>query len=287
MDDTKKRILGYGSGLVAGAVLVYLGFVHARSMRADVETLVGSATVQVRLAASMSAEARRDLVRQAHQVLDDVEAQQQDHPQAGELRAQLFYLEGKYEDAAAVYAWLQQCKSATPEQRDLFVLNRSRMLRAAGKARSAAEVLDAYSPRFLTENAHKSQIERAYVLVDLGRKGEAVELMVKTAADTEAPMALLEAGLFLERQDKFEMADTAYQRAARKDPLVDYYRARLKVRNAEYDSGLDLLERVLRAAGPRVRTLLRRDREAWSSCASIKRFKDLLEPAGKSARPGR
>ena len=121
------------------------------------------------------------------------------------------------------------------------------MLRAAGDAEAAERALNAHGQGFLAENAAKSQIERAHVLVDLGRKSEAVEAITRLAAEAEAPMVLLAAGLFLEGQGQAKAADTSYQKAARTEPLADYYRARLKVRNAEYDSGLDLLERAARS----------------------------------------
>ena len=293
MDDTKKRILGYGSGLLAAGVLSYLGFIQSHS--AEVETLVGSAEVQIRLAASIPAidkhgkptAARVDLVRRVRQCLDDAEAQRPDYPPARELRAQLLYLEGRYADAAAVYGWLRRCESSTPRQRDVFVLNQSRMLRAAGDAKAAELALNAHGQGFLTENAAKSQIERAHVLMDLGRKSEAVEAMARLAAEAEAPMVLLAAGRFLEAQGQVKAADTAYQKAARTEPLADYYRARLKVRNAEYDIGLDLLERVMRVAGPRVRVLLRQDHKTWTPCRRSKRFSDLLGPVSRPAHPGR
>lgn len=279
--------MGYGGGFLAGGAVWYLGFVHSRYVTADVDTLVGAAEVQVRLASTMRAEARGGLVRQAHEFLDDVEAQRHDYLPARELRAQLFYLEGQYAEAATLYGWLQEHESATPHQRDVFALNRSRMLRAAENPRAAERVLLGHRRAFLPQNEAESQIEMARVLADLGREKEAVDVIVRLAAESEASMVLLTAGLFLERHGRLRMADTTYQKAATKEPLADYYRARLKIRNLEYDSGLDLLERVMRAAGPRVRGLLRRDREAWSPCVGNKRFEDLLESAGKAARPGR
>jgi len=285
VDDTKKRILGYGSSMLIAGALGYVAFV--RQVRADVDTLVGAAEVQVRLAASMPADGRADLVRQTHEFLDNVEAQQADNLPARELRAQLFYLEERYGDAAAMYGWLQDSESATPQQRDLFALNRSRMLRAAGDASAAERVLNEHGPRFLEESAADSQIEKARVLAQLGRESEALEIIGRLAASAQAPMVLLTAGTFLEHHGMLAMADTAYQKAAGKDPLADYYRARLKLRESAYDTDLDLLERVMRAAGPRVRVLLQQDREAWAPCARSKRYKDLLGPVSKPARPGR
>ncbi len=286
--------MSYGTGLLVAGALLYLGFVYAPQVKADVGTLLGAVEMRLRLASSMPAtgkdgtpvKARADLVSQVHKLLDDAEAQQADYPPARELRATLLYLEGRYAEAAAIYAWLCQCESSTPEQRDLFALNQSRMLRAAGDAKGAERALDAHGQQFLAKNAAESRIERALVLVDLGRTGEAVESITRLAAETEAPMVLLAAGFFLERHGQVEVADSAYQKAASTEPIADYYRARLKVKRKEYDIGMDLLERAMRA-GARVRGLLRQDHEIWSPCARTKRFRDLLEPVSESARPGR
>ncbi|MHC4515297.1 MAG: hypothetical protein ACYTGW_18970 [Planctomycetota bacterium] len=295
MNSIEKRTLGYGTGLLVVGALLYLGFVHVRQVKADIDTLLGSAEMHVRLASSMPAngkdgkplEARTDLIQQAREFLDDADAQRADYPPARELRAHLLYLEGRYADAAAIYAWLRQCESSTPEQRDLFVLNESRMRRAAGDASGAERALNAHKQEFLTRNEANSQIERAHVLVGLDRKAEAVEAIKQLAAETEVPMVLLSAGFFLERQGQADVADNVYRKAALAEPIAHYYRARLKVKRGQYDSGMDLLERAMCAAGSRVRGLLRQDHKIWSPCTRTKRFRDLLEPTSKSARPGR
>ena len=140
---------------------------------------------------------------------------------------------------------------------------------------------------FVNENSTESQIERAMVLRALGRKDEAVQIVTKVVKSSEDALTLVNAGLLLEGLENLQMADSAFTKAATTLPLGNYYRARLKIRKREYDSGLDLLERAMAVAERQVRILLGQDKEAWAACAGIERFQDLLTPGKAGVHPGR
>lgn len=293
MNDTNKRVLGYGIGAVVLAGLVYVGFIHETD--ADPMTLLGSAEVHIKLARSIPVKdakgnpnaVRAKLLRDARDFVVRARKQDPELYYGVEMDAFLTAEEGDFEAAARLYRRAQTADRATPETRSKDVLNEARMWRAAKKPDEALAVLTRNESRLSGNNATSSQIEKVFILRDLGRTDKAVKIATSVVRSTQDPMALVDAGRFLESRNEFAVAKAAFEKAADVKPATNYYLARLKIRASEYDSSLDLLQRAMAVDDRWVRKMLKRDREIWQPVHDNARFKKLLKPEGEAAEPGR
>ncbi len=284
MSEKNKRFWGYGLTSLIVVTLCYLGFI--RPVNADPDTLIGAAEVQIRMASTLPQSARGELLQTAGEFLDRVDEISPNSTDVGELRGMLHYLEGDYRKAAQVYAQASTWQDNSSERMEMAVLNRSRMLRAAGDAEAAWSVLQAYGS-FDEQRKFDSQIERVEVLVAMARGSEAFSLCQEMLPLAESPMARMQVARLLECQEKWQQADIIYAQAAAEEPEANYRRAMLKMRLGELDTGLDLLRLAVSAQESETRALLRQDREFWAAWAQTEGFSDLLYPRQQTAQPGR
>jgi tetratricopeptide (TPR) repeat protein len=287
-----NRITGYGASAIVIAGLIYAGFVHETD--ADPMTLLGSATVQIRLASSFPRKdkagqpnaARQEMLDHAREFVNKARKQAPDLHAGIELDAHLSYMDGDYKKAANLFREAQGSRESTPESSVIDRLNEARMWRAAEDPEKALEVLEQIS-EFLVSHATTAQLQRAHVLVELGRGDEAVDIATRLAWSAKDSATLVDAGLMLESQKETEIAEAAFRAAAESEPTANYYVARLKIYEEDFDRGLELLKRAVSADGRLVRSMLTRDSETWEAVAEDERFKGLFTSSDEPAKPGR
>lgn len=293
MNDTKKRMIGYGLGSSVLAGLLFCGFAYAPD--ADSMTLLGSVEVHLKMAASIPVtdrngqpdSVRAKLLQDGRAFLARARKQEPELFLGLEYEAWLAGLDGDYRRAAAMYKRAQDGERATRETREADLLNETRMWRAAEDPKRAIEALDRWQGGFTAKNSDSSVVERMLALEDLGDGETAMELAEQLAAMAKKPMALLEAGHYLQRTGNLSVAEKAYAKAANSDPIANYYLAGLKVRAREFDIALELLTRSIAVEGPLVRDMLKRDSKTWKPVHGNERFKKLYLPASEAAARGR
>ena len=293
MNDTKKRLIGYGLGSSVLAGLLFCGFAYAPD--ADSMTLLGSVEVHLKLAASIPVTDRNgqpDTVRA--KLLQDgraflARARKQD-PElflGFEYEAWLAGLDGDFRRAAAMYRRAQDGERATRETREADLLNEARMWRASQEPKRAIDALDRWQGKFSAKNSDASVIERMLALEDVGDRDSAMAVATRLAAVAKKSMALMEAGHYLQRAGDPSAAEQAYAKAASRNPIANYYLAGLKVRAQEFDIALELLECSIAVNGHLVRDMLKRDSEIWKPVHGNERFRKLYLPANEAATQGR
>lgn len=291
--DTITSVSVYScTALVVGA-LVWGGFFYKAD--ADVSTLVNSAEVKLRLAASMPIKdkkgqpvaARVNLLQQAREGLDAVERMEAHYAPVGELRAFLHYLEGRYEDSARAYAAARQMNECSEEMRESYSLNEARMWRAAGRPSDAAAVLER-AREFRSAQRGQAQLEQVLALQDAGKQSDATRLADAIAADgTNDPVTRIEAGRCLERLGHWEAAERTYE-VTRKETLEGTYAlARLKLVKGAADKALDLLDECFARDGGKAKSLVESDRDDWQSVAAEARFRRLMDSSSNATPSGR
>ena len=268
MKEVIQRSLLYGGAI---AVLVGLGFAISNSKTdADVNTLLGSVDVQLRLAYGIPAvdkqgnelTSRTQMIVDAEKYLDTIDRIQPDMAVATEFRGFAHMLRGQYVEAAAAYGRARQCKDCTQEQGDVLAFNQARMLARAGEGEKALSVF---------QQNRKAEAERS------------IDAVVAAAA--VEPMAWLQAGREYEQLGRTEKAETAYLTASGNVPIADYHLARLKLEQGDVDKSLELLGRAVAAVPAEVRRLVQEEPDAWRAVQANARFQELTVP--RAATPGR
>lgn len=287
-----KRALLYGG---AALVLAGLGVAWTNGRAgADVMTLLSSADVQLRLAYAMPAKdkqgvdlsARVAMIDDAEKNLALVERQEPGKAVTAEFLGFAKMLRGDFAGAAADYARARQCADCEAEQRDVLTFNQARMLARAGRRDQALEVFAASARALDGRFGHQRSLEEATILRELGRRADAAKRLDQVARDTAAPpMASLQAGVEYLELGFHDQAEATLLRAAGAIPIADYHLARLKLRQGEVDTCLQLLERVSKAQPAEVRRRIREEPEAWRSVSELPRFQELAAPA--AATPSR
>lgn len=280
MQDTKRRMVGYGVASAVVAGLIYGGFVYR--VDADLGTQLSSARVQLGLAMSRAAgdPAREALLARVEEIARTLEATRPGLFEALELRAYLAYARGDRDRAITLYGELLAHPGCLEEYRSDMAFNRAGILEEAGRLEEALTCLRQTRDRMSADDRTRSGLRQARILDRLDRRPEARELLVGIVTDAATtPMRLLTAAQALERMQALSEAGQAYQRAAAAEPVANYYLARLKVQAGEFDTGLTLLERAVEDAGPRVRELVRGDEATWQPCAETERFKNVMDAA--------
>lgn len=293
MNDTARRTIGYSLGSVVLTGLAYVGFVYDPG--ADPMTLLGSVEVHLKLASSFPQTDRKgnpnplraNLMREAREFLAKAREQAPELFLGFEYEGWLRGLEGDYAGAAAMYNCAQSGEGATRTTKEADLLNEVRMWRAAKDPKRAIAAMDRWHGGFFAENASTSVIERMLALEDMGDEKSAVELAVKMVSTCEEPMPLMDAGHYLQRVGKSDIAEQAYTKAAGTESLANYFLASLKVRGQQYDSALELLNRAVATDGRRVRVMLKRDAKIWKPVENDNRFMRLNLPVTEAAKPGR
>jgi tetratricopeptide (TPR) repeat protein len=292
MKDLQKRLLLY-----CGAVGV-LGSLGAATVLgrsdADVTTLLSSADVQLRLAYAMPArdqqgrelDSRTHLIADAEASLAIVERVQPGMAVTAEFRGFAHMLRGDFAGAAACYAHARSCGDCQDEQRDILVFNQARMLAAAGQRQQAVAVFEKNAAALDARFGHQRAVEQAAILRELGRRLDAEALLETVARDDgAAPLARLQSGIEFELLGHLDKAAAAFAGATGEVPIADYHLARLKLRQGEVDTSLQLLERVAKVMPAEVRRRILQEPDAWQALAAEPRFQELSAPG--SATPGR
>lgn len=292
MKEVIQRSLLYGGAI---AVLVGLGFAISNSKTdADVNTLLGSVDVQLRLAYGIPAvdkqgnelTSRTQMIVDAEKYLDTVDRIQPDMAVATEFRGFAHMLRGQFVEAAAAYGRARQCKDCTQEQGDVLAFNQARMLARAGEGEKALSVFQQNAAALDRRFGGQRSIEEAAILRSLNRKAEAersIDAVVAAAA--VEPMAWLQAGREYEQLGRTEKAESAYLTASGNVPIADYHLARLKLEQGDVDKSLELLGRAVAAVPAEVRRLVQEEPDAWRAVQANARFQELTVP--RAATPGR
>lgn len=293
MSQVVKRMVGYGAGAAAAAVLVWAGFV--RSTPPDLMTLLSSIDTQLRLAHAIPAadnqgrplSARRQMLADVGGLIEVAATLEPQLACIEEYRGFLAMLQGRHRDAAACYRRARGMQECSPEMRDTLVFNEARMLKAAGEPAAALQVFDQHGPTMQAAWRPQRDVECMELLVTMGRTQDAEQrLGGVVAAAAEAPMASVRAGQLLEQAGRPASAERAYLAAAAVSGIGTYRLAVLKLGAGETDRSMELLERAAAAAPAEVRELVRQDRDAWQALAVDARVQRLLEP-GEAAGPSR
>lgn len=292
MNQGQKRALLYGS---AAVVLAALGLVAANtSAEGDIETLLSSANVQLRLAYAMPANdlqgkaftSRIELIASAESFLASVERREPGLACTAEFRGFASMMKGDFQAAAEAYSKAQRCADCQDEQRDVLAFNEARMQALAGNGVAALATFSRHAALLDRRFGHQRAIEEAGILRVLHRDTEAEQRLSVVVEDGAAePMAWLQAGREFERLGCSERAEAAYQRAAKSVPVADFHLARLKLQQGAVDTSLELLGRAEAAVPAEVRRLVREEPDAWRALAEDARFKQLMAP--RTATPGR
>lgn len=292
MKEIIQRSLLYGGAI---AVLVGLGFAISNSKTdADVNTLLGSVDVQLRLAYGIPAKdkqgneltSRTQMIVDAEKYLDTIDRIQPNMAVATEFRGFAHMLRGQYVEAAAAYGRARQCKDCTQEQGDVLAFNQARMLARAGEGEKALSVFQQNAAALDRRFGGQRAIEEAAILRSLNRRADA-ERSIDTvvAAAAVEPMAWLQAGREYEQLGRTEKAESAYLAASGAFPIADYHLARLKLEQGDVDKSLELLGRAVAAVPAEVRRLVREEPDAWRAVQANARFQELTVP--RAATPGR
>lgn len=292
MNEPQKRSLLYGG---AGLVLAALGIacVTART-DADAMTLLSSVDVQLRLAYAIPARdasgqelaSRREMITLAEQQLAEVERQQPGMAVTAEFQGFAQMLRGQYQEAAQSYRRARACQDCTAEQGDVLAFNEARMLVQAGSREQALALFEQQAGAFDARFGQQRAIEQAALLREMGHRLDAERLLDGVARDADAaPMAWVQAGEQYELLGHPSKAEAVWQHAAATVPIADYLLARLKLRQGDTDTCLQLLERVAKVQPAEVRRRLREDADAWQAVAKTARFQELC--ASSPATPGR
>ena len=292
MNDTQRRLVGYGVSTVVLVALGYGGFVY--QAEADTMSLLSFAEVHLKLAKShpeTDSEGnpnpiKQTLLAQAREFIERARSQDPDFLPCVEMDAFCRAQEGRYVEAATLYASARESQGANPASRSSDTLNEVRMWRLAGQHTRAFELLESGADIIVPADEPASQIERVFVLSHLGREEEAVSIAAGVARSSEDPLASIDAGLYLEERGDEVLGATAYKRAAKGLPVANYYLARLKVRAGEYDSSLDLLKLAVASDRRQVKQLIELDTDVWDAIRKDARFKDLFT-VNTAAHPGR
>ena len=272
MKDSTTRWLLYGSAFAFTAGV--LGFWSCEDFEADVAVLLGSAKVQLQAAYMTPAvdrdgaelSARAELVAAAVAHLDSVERRCPGMAATAELRGFAHMVCGEHRAAAARYAAARGCEDCGEEQRDVVTFNEARMLVAASEPELALQVLDRYRVALDARYGQARRLTEAAILSDLDRRDEAAERVHAVTADaTASPMSRLEAVTCYLDIGLDEAAATALESVSEEQPIADYCRARLKLRQGDVDTSLALLRRAHAARPAEVRRRLREDVDAWST----------------------
>ena len=292
MNETLSRVLLYGGALLAvsGIGAWWL----ATDREADVDTLISSATVQLQMAYVIPAtdqqgnrlDKRDDMIEAAVAQLDIVDRKHPNMATAVELRGFAHMLNGRFVDAAGCYERARQCGDCGAEQRDVLTFNQARMLARGGDQEGALRVFTEHAQELDDRFGHQRRLEMAMILIDLGRHDEADACLQTVVADDAAPpMARLQAGIAFDRMGRDQAAERAFSAVREQEPIADYYLARLKLRQGDVDTSLELLGGVHAAMPAEVRRRLQTEADAWSAVADDARFRELT--VGRPASPGR
>lgn len=292
MNEPMSRALLYGGAVLAmGGIAVMWANTETE---ADVMTLLSSADVQLRMAHAIPAvdqqgqplDKREDMISSAIEQLGKVERMKPGMAVTAEFRGFAHMLNGEFAEAAQSYGKARSCKDCGDEQHDVLAFNQARMLAKAGEGVQALEVFqrnkDALDERF----GHQRILEEAAILRGLDRRDEALSRLKIVSADADAPpVARLQAGQQYLELGQDQGALNALESIQGKVPIADYYLARLKLRQGDVDTCLDLLERVSKARPAEVRQKLRDEADAWSAVSQDARFQQIT--VSQPASPGR
>lgn len=292
MSELLSRIGLYGTGaaLVAGLAIA----THGMQADADVNTLLSSADVQLRMAyvipehdkAGLPLDSRKTMILAAEEHLKTVDRLQPGMACTAEFRGFARMLQGDYQGAAGFYAQARQAADCTAEQRDVLAFNQARMLAQAGLGQEALAVFAAHAPALDARFGQQRLIEEAQILVQIGQVDRARQQLLDLVgrADLE-PMAGLQAAQILEQAGILAEAELAYARQQQDIPAASLGLARLKLQAGEVDTALALLERAVAAAPAEIVRLVHQDAAVWEPVRADARFQRIVE--GRSATPGR
>lgn len=293
MKEPYLSTMVYGVSAVVVGALIYGGFVYQAD--ADIKTMVNSAEVKLRMAASMPLKdkqgqplaVRADLLRQAREHLDQVEAREPDYAPTAELRGYILYLEGRYVDAAKAYSSARGKRECTEEMSESFRINEARMWRAAGRPQDAVAALGT-GVKFQEERQTQADLERLLALCESGAKAEAL-VLAKSLSERSAKISGLglELGRCFEGLGDPDAAERAYEQARKENMEGAYALARLKLGQGAADKALDLLEECFKSDGGKAKGWVDNDRTLWQSVATEARFRRLMETATAASPSGR
>ncbi len=291
MHPLAKRCLVYGLATPVVASLCYGGFFY--DVPHDPEHALTQAEIKLRFAAQIAARqtdgseiaVRRTMIAEAIAFVDEAERLAPSSARALEYRAYAEYLRGDVQAAAAGYSRARTL-AETAEERGGLALSEGRMLALAGDDAGALQALEV-AGSLSAKAGPAASLEKSRILARQQRVTEAVATARATLEMTEITSEdLIETGLFLESQQRNDIAATAYARAAQGNPVAQYFTARLKAKDGQVDNALEMLEFAVRDTEATVRTLVKRDSATWQPCANTARFRKLF-PEMDAAQPGR
>ncbi|MCK5944930.1 MAG: tetratricopeptide repeat protein [Planctomycetes bacterium] len=292
MNEPMSRALLYGGAVLAmGGIAVMWANTETE---ADVLTLLSSADVQLRMAHAIPEndldgeplDKRQDMIASAIEQLEIVERIQPGMAVTAEFRGFAHMLHGEFVEAAQCYGAARACEDCGDEQRDVLAFNQARMLAKAGQGDAALEIFRRNKGSLDERYGHQRRLEEAQILQRAGRAEEALERLRIVDADVDAsPLARLQAGQVYLDLGYVQEAGDALESIRNDVPIADYFLARLKLRQGDVDTAMELLERVNEARPAEVRQRLRDEAEAWSVVSQDARFQRLTMPL--PASPGR
>ncbi|MFO0451097.1 MAG: hypothetical protein ACK52I_20980 [Pseudomonadota bacterium] len=292
MSPNRRRVVLYGVAAVAIGGLAALAC--REPAEADALTLLGGADVQLRLAYGMPAKdrdgrpfsSRVDLINAAVGNLERCERLGVAQACTAEMRGFAASLQEDYDGAANWYAKAQECADVGTEQKDVLAFNQARMLAKAGKADAALACFSRHAVALDQRFGHQRTIEEAGILAAVGRRPEAEKRLAMVAQAPDADVGeRLRAGEAYAALGAVAEASAMLTQVAAEAPFANYLLAKLKLRQGEVDSGLDLLAAAVKALPTEVKRALREDAHVWSAVASDARYQAIT--GTPSAAPAR
>jgi tetratricopeptide (TPR) repeat protein len=282
-----RRLIGYPVAVLAVAGLVRVGFFHG--IGADPQMLLEMSSVHLQLGRKLAGTDRAAaMVAEAEELIDRAERGGAEPWAVLRARGEVAYFEGDFLRAAEALGAARAHESCPSESMIDLALGECELRLLGGDPDGAIAVLSrAGADRWEGDRHVAREVVRVRALQQKGDVEGCVAVI--EAAHDKGTFGELEVARLYEEVGAVELAEAAYDSAARDEPVTNYYLGRLKLRQGEVDSALRLLERSLREASEEARSLVERDRALWEERGGD-RFQQTMQnrlvPGSELAAPG-
>ncbi len=283
--ENTRRVLAYSAaGLVLGG-LAWGGWF--RTVDADPDTLLSCAAMEMTVARTAPAspegrKLREQSLARAESFLHRAVAAANEDPKYHVVEGDLHALRGKPESALASYGSALSVDDCVPNEASMLLLRRAELLLGLDRPSEALEEARKAQSLGVSRFETKCELMAARAHLAQGRRDDALEWAARPASRGDNAGSI-EAAAWLESVGEFDAAAQNYRAGLASTHHADYCLARLKVRQSDFDTALDLLNRAISHDRPGVLRLVRQDKETWRACAEIEGFRELLSP--KEAAP--
>ncbi|MGA0058545.1 MAG: hypothetical protein ACO3RU_03065 [Planctomycetota bacterium] len=282
-----RRLIAYPLAVAAAVSVWCYGF---GEVEADLETLVGSASVRAGMAQQMDASSpdgaalRARLLAEAGDLAARAAAVDPEAALVLETQAFLSLLDGEATEAARLYGAARSASDCEAVHRDLLVLHEAKAWSNAGETGRALRLLSAAPPATRAAVALPREALRVRILTRDSQRDEAIAV-ARALADQSWGTAAETAFELLEAIGAWDAAEEALAKSRWQRPVQDYFLARLKLRSGHTDTAGSLLERSIGTGDQEVARQCRRDRDLWVAGIGAERLDRFMTPRAELATP--